>query len=119
MLSTDPSPSTEAARTPEVPTSMTRMLTAHRSRPAQFPEGRRQSELARIEDAAGIEGVLDGDQDVERTSQCRGHEAGPVYPYPVMMADGPTLGHDAVHDGAPGVSVVRLGPGVRGRLRRG
>jgi len=41
------------------------MLTAARSRPAELPEGRGEPEFPRIENAAGIEGVLDGGQDVE------------------------------------------------------
>jgi hypothetical protein len=41
------------------------MLTADPSRPAELTEGGRESQFPRIEDPAGIEGVLHGGQDVQ------------------------------------------------------
>src|SRR5271169_2092231 len=101
-----PSASTEAARTPDVPTSTTRMLTGPDSRPAQLAEGRGEAELAGIEDAAGIEGLLHRGQNVEGGTERWCHEGRPVDPDAVVVADGPAVGDHAVHDPLPGRPVV-------------
>ena len=67
---------TIAARTPEVPTSTTRTLPPRRRSVVHGgrPEGRGQAELARVEDAGGIEGLLE--RRPARRSRRRGPGAG-------------------------------------------
>ena len=72
--------------------------------------GGRQAELARVEDATGVEGGLGRGQDVEGGPERLGDVAAPVEPHPVVMAERAALRQDGALAGVPQVAVVRITP---------
>src|SRR5580692_1303694 len=101
---------TIAARTPDVPTSTTRTLPLTGSRPWRGPERRVQPELARVEDAVGIERLLQAAQNLESRAERPGQEAAPVEADPVVVADGGAVRERRVGDHVPAPPVVALAP---------
>ncbi len=81
--------STTPARTPEVP-DVDDEDAAHGHR--DLAEGGGQPELPRVEDAPGVEGLLQADEHVEGAAEGVGQEAAPVDAHAVVVADGTAVG---------------------------
>ena len=79
-------------------------------------EGRRQPELARVEDAVGVEGLLQRAQHVEGPAEGVGQEPAPVDAHAVVVADGPAVRAHRVHDDAPRRRCSSARPRRRRRL---
>ena len=63
-----------------------------RSRPPDLTEGGGQAELPRVEDAAGVEALLQADEHVEGAAEGVGQEPAPVDAHAVVVADGTAVG---------------------------
>src|SRR5215210_4230438 len=79
--------------------------------PRWLPERAGQAELARVEDPGGVEGVLEGGEDVEGGAEGGTDVATPVQPHPVVVADRPAGGEHRAGDGVPRRPVEGLAVG--------